>query len=221
MKTIILAGGRGTRLASADIPKPLIEIGGMPIIYRVINHYVENGFHDFIIAGGYKFDMLADYFDSHKIANATCEVIDTGLHTQTGGRIKLLQGMVDGDFMVTYADGISDVPIQKIIDFHKFSGRIATITAVHPPARFGQVVTGQDDRVISFAEKEQVESGWINGGFMVFNSNVFDYLDDDPLEKTLTMLSNIGELSAYRYFGFWQCVDTSRDVEYLNGLLAR
>jgi glucose-1-phosphate cytidylyltransferase len=223
MKTIILAGGRGTRLAETLIPKPLIEVKGIPIIYRVIHHYVENGFDDFIIAGGYKIEKIIEYFDNHKITNIKYEIIDTGLNTPTGGRVKFLQDKIDDDFMVTYADGISDVPIQKIVDFHKFNDRIATITAVHPPARFGQVVTGQDDGVVSFAEKEQVESGWVNGGFMVFKPAIFDYLkEDEPLEKyTLSNLSKMGQLSAYRYFGFWQCVDTSRDVEYLNELLAK
>jgi glucose-1-phosphate cytidylyltransferase len=222
-KTVILAGGKGTRLGdNYDKPKPLVRVGGHPLIYHVIKQYAKYGFSDFIIAAGYRADELWKYFNNENLPYKI-EVIDTGLDTPTGGRVKKLEGLLRDTFMVTYADGISNVNIDQLFSFHKFNKRIGTVTAVHPPARFGQIEIGQDDSIISFAEKDNVEVGWVNGGFMVFEPTVFDYLKpDQELERyTMVWLKNNNQLTAYCHYGFWQCVDTQRDVEYLNDFLGK
>lgn len=244
MKTVILAGGFGTRLSeyTDNIPKPMVNIGNRPMIWHIMNLYSNYGFKDFVLALGYKSDFIKDYFTNiHKklsnfsidLSNGELEIIDgptldwkislidTGLNSNTGGRIKKLEKYLSNStFMVTYGDGLSNINIKKLLDFHKNHGKIATITAVRPSARFGELSIN-DNSVTSFKEKPQVDTGWINGGFMVFESKIFDYLYDDKtiLEREpLENLSKDGELMSYKHEGFWQCMDTKRDKDYLNSL---
>ena len=244
MKTVILAGGYGTRLSeyTDNIPKPMVSIGDRPMIWHIMNLYSNYNFKDFVLALGYKSDFIKDYFTNiHKklsnfsinLSNGELEIIngpildwkisliDTGLNSNTGGRIKRLEKYLSNSrFMVTYGDGLSNINIQKLLDFHNHHGKIATISAVRPSARFGELSINHD-KVTSFKEKPQVEKGWINGGFMVFEPKIFDYLSGDEtiLEKEpLENLSKDGQLMAYKHEGFWQCLDTKRDKEYLEQL---
>ena len=244
MKTVILAGGFGTRLSeyTENIPKPMVNIGNRPMIWHIMNLYSNYGFKDFVLALGYKSDFIKDYFTNiHKklsnfsidLSNGELEIIDgptldwkislidTGLNSNTGGRIKMLEKYLSNStFMVTYGDGLSNINIQKLIDFHKSHGKTATITAVRPSARFGELSI-TDNKVTSFKEKPQVDQGWINGGFMVFEPKIFDYLNGNEtiLEKEpLINLSKDGELMSYKHEGFWQCMDTKRDKDYLDTL---
>ncbi len=244
MKVAILAGGLGTRLAEeTDIkPKPMVEIGGRPILWHIMKHYAYYGFKEFYIALGYKGDIIKRYFLDYctlsgsmtidlakgtvDIHNKDCEdwivhLIDTGIDTNTGGRIKRLEPWLsDGIFMVTYGDGVCDVDLQKLLRFHESHGRIATVTAVRPPARFGGLIF-DGDLVADFTEKPQIGEGWINGGFLVFKPEVFDYLEGDKssLETdALERLADDHQLAAYRHDLFWQCMDTLRDKRYLENL---
>ena len=244
MKVAILAGGLGTRLAEeTDIkPKPMVEIGGRPILWHIMKHYAYYGFKEFYIALGYKGDIIKRYFLDYctlsgsmtidlakgtvDIHNKDCEdwivhLIDTGIDTNTGGRIKRLEPWLsDGIFMVTYGDGVCDVDLQKLLRFHESHGRIATVTAVRPPARFGGLIF-DGDLVADFTEKPQIGEGWINGGFLVFKPEVFDYLEGDKssLEAdALERLADDHQLAAYRHDLFWQCMDTLRDKRYLENL---
>ena len=226
MKCVILAGGKGTRISelSKSIPKPMIKILGLPIITRIIIHYKKFGFKDFIIAAGYKKRILIDYFKNKKIKDTKIQVIDTGLNTMTGGRLKRLKKyLINETFMLTYGDGLSDVNIRKLLNFHKKNKKIATLTAVRPPARFGAVRI-KGNKVKYFKEKSKLDVGWINGGFFVFNSKVFDFIKNDrtflerePLQK----LCKIGELNAFQHRGFWQCMDTIRDKQIIEEILRR
>ena len=246
MQTIILAGGRGTRLAeeTAVRPKPMVEIGGRPILWHILSIYAAHGYKDFLVACGYKGEMIKEYFHdffvrnsdyfvdlkdgSRRVVNSNgvdwrVGVIDTGLEAQTGGRILRLRNWLDGEtFMVTYGDGVGDVDIQSLVAFHRAHGRLATITAVRPPARFGAL--GLDaDAVCEFSEKPQTGEGWINGGFFVFEPGVFDYLSDDHtiLEReALERLAAERQLMAFRHTGFWQPMDTIRDNQLLESLWA-
>jgi glucose-1-phosphate cytidylyltransferase len=244
MKVVILAGGYGTRLGdeTAKIPKPMIEIGGKPVLWHIMSHYATAGFKDFVIALGYRAEVIKRYFvDYHQLSGNirihladgkmtverveprdwTIHLIDTGLDTMTGGRVKRLEGMLsDGPFMLTYGDGVSNVELAKLVAFHKAQGRLATVTAVRPPARFGGIEF-DGDLVARFAEKPQIGEGWINGGFMVFEPGVFAHLsgDADVLEVTLLeKLAEVRQLSAYRHHDFWQCMDTPRDRQLLETL---
>jgi len=244
LKTVILAGGYGTRLSeyTDNIPKPMVSIGDRPMIWHIMNLYSNYDFKDFVLALGYKSDFIKDYFTNiHKklsnfsinLSNGELEIIngpildwkisliDTGLNSNTGGRIKRLEKYLSNSrFMVTYGDGLSNINIQKLLDFHNHHGKIATISAVRPSARFGELSIDHD-KVTSFKEKPQVENGWINGGFMVFEPKIFDYLSGDEtiLEREpLENLSKDGQLMAYKHEGFWQCLDTKRDKEYLEQL---
>jgi len=247
MKVIILAGGHGTRLAeeTAIIPKPMVEIGGKPIIWHIMKFYATYGFNDFLLACGYKGEIIKEYFNSYFIRNSDYFVdlnngkldiidsneinwriglIDTGPETQTGGRIlRLKKWVVNDTFMVTYGDGLSDLDINSLLAFHKAHGKLATVTAVRPPARFGGLSLNDDNSVVEFSEKSQTGEGWINGGFFVFEPGVFDYLIDDktilerdPLEK----LAVDKQLKAYRHTGFWQPMDTLREKQILESLWA-
>lgn len=244
MKAIILAGGRGTRLAEETSlrPKPMVEIGGKPIIWHIMNIYAGCGLKDFLVACGYKGEIIKEYFHTCFIHNSDYFVdlstgiqevvrsvgidwriglIDTGLDTQTGGRILRLQRWIGNEtFLVTYGDGLSNVDVCDLIAYHRRHGRLATVTAVHPPARFGALLL-DDERVTQFSEKPQTREGWINGGFFVFEPGIFSYLNDDntvlerePLER----LAADGQLMAYKHEGFWQPMDTIRDKEYLESL---
>ena len=245
MKVGILAGGHGTRLAEeTEIkPKPMVEIGGRPILWHIMMHYPCYGYKDFVIALGYKGEVIKRYMvdycslnsnltinlkagrvdlhDTDGIQDWTVELIDTGLHTMTGGRIKRLQPyMGEKTFMLTWGDGVSTVDLDKLLAFHRNHGRLITMTAVRPPARYGHMEF-DGDRIREFTEKPQTAEGWINGAFFVVEPQVFDYIDGDdtqfekgPLER----LAADGELMAYRHDGFWQCMDTRRDKYVLEKL---
>lgn len=244
MKVAILAGGRGTRLAeeSGLRPKPMVEIGGQPILRHVMSIYARHGHKDFLIACGYKGEMIKEYF--HKIfihesdyivdlRDGSLEVvnggrldwrvgvIDTGLETMTGGRLlRLRQWIGSESFMLTYGDGLGDIDVPGLLAFHRAHGKLATVTAVRPPARFGGLSL-EGDCVREFTEKPQTGEGWINGGFFVFEPGVFGYLHDDQtiLEREpLERLAAAGELMAFRHPGFWQPMDTLRDKQFLESL---
>jgi glucose-1-phosphate cytidylyltransferase len=244
MKVVILAGGLGTRLAEETEvrPKPMVEIGGRPILWHIMKHYAHHGFKEFYVALGHKGEVIKRYFLDYygmgsdvTVSLASGEarfyesaredwkvhLIDTGLDTHTGGRVKRLEPHLDGGtFMVTYGDGVSDVNLAGLLRFHRAQGKIATLTAVRPPARFGGLVF-DGDLVAQFTEKPQAGEGWINGGFLVLEPGIFRYLHDDrtSLEAdTMDQLARDGLLSAYRHAGFWQCMDTLRDVRLLEGL---
>ncbi len=244
MKVVIFAGGLGTRLAEeTEIkPKPMVEIGGYPILLHIMRYYAQYGFKEFVIALGYKNEMVKRYFMDYYSLNGTMTIclkdgridhlhkeiedwiihcVDTGLNTMTGGRLKRLEPFLkDQRFMLTYGDGVCNIDLNKLLRFHKTHGRIATITAVHPPARFGELIF-DGDFVTQFSEKPQLGEGWINGGFMVFEPQVFKYLEGDEtvLERDiLPRLATEGHLAAYQHTGFWQCMDTLRDVRTLENL---
>ena len=219
MKVIILAGGKGSRLSEYTklIPKPMIKILNIPIIVRIINHYTKYGFKDFIVASGYKSKVIENYFTKN-LLNLNIKIINTGINSMTGGRIHCLKKYIKNEtFMMTYGDGLSDVDLKKLYNFHKNNKYIATLTAVRPPARFGGIkLSGKT--VKYFKEKSKLDEGWINGGFFVMEPKILNYiksrktvLEQHPLEK----LSSLKKLGAYKHNGFWQCVDTIRDKEIL------
>ena len=220
MKVVILAGGLGSRLSeiTKDIPKPMIKVGGIPIIVRIIMHYRKFGLKDFIIAGGYKCYYIKNYFKKKK-HNLNIKVVNTGKNSMTGGRLLFLKKYLDKEtFLLTYGDGLSNVNIKKLIDFHKKNKKIGTVTAVHPAARFGEIIL-KKNLVSNFKEKPQTKKDWINGGFFVFDSKFLDYIKSpfDVLEsKPLEKLTKQKQLIAFKHEGFWQCMDTKRDLDYLN-----
>ncbi|MBF0312049.1 MAG: glucose-1-phosphate cytidylyltransferase [Oligoflexia bacterium] len=243
MKTVLLCGGLGTRLGEKTtlMPKPLVEVGEHPILWHIMNIYSYHGFNDFVLALGYKGKAIKDYFLNFHALNNNLEInlqngaikhfenlsqdwrvslVDTGENTMTGGRLLRLRSYLEKEeiFMLTYGDGVANVDIKKLVEFHIRHKRIATLTIVRPPSRFG-VMHFDGDRVISFQEKPQTEDGWINGGFFVFRREVFDYLDNDITileRKPLERLAADGQLMAYRHSDFWQCMDTMRDKNFLN-----
>jgi glucose-1-phosphate cytidylyltransferase len=244
VKTVILAGGLGTRLSEeTEIkPKPLVEIGGRPILWHIMKQYSHYGFNEFFIALGYKGETIKRYFlDYYSLSSSMtielasgkvkyhkqeCEdwlvhLIDTGLATYTGGRVKRLADYLkDTTFMATYGDGVADINLSALIKFHRAHGRIATVTAVRPPARFGGLQF-ESDQVMAFLEKPQIGEGWINGGFLVFEPAIFDYLVDDESSLEVDALEKLaadGQLMAFRHEGFWQCMDTLRDKRLLESL---
>lgn len=244
MKTVILAGGRGTRLSEeTEIrPKPMVYVGGRPILWHIMNIYAAAGFKEFVVALGYRSEVIKEYFlDYHRLKGGvsvalatgsidvheeavedwTVHLVETGADTQTGGRIKRLRSWIGDDpFLLTYGDGLSSVDVAELVAFHRSHGRLATIMAVHPPARFGSM-TFDSDLVTEFVEKPQLGEGWINGGFFVLEPGVLDYIDgdDNAFEGTpLERLAKDEELVAFRHDGFWQCMDTLRDVRLLNRL---
>jgi glucose-1-phosphate cytidylyltransferase len=247
MKTVLLAGGLGTRISEETQlkPKPMVEIGGVPILVHIMRTYCAHNFNRFIVALGYKGEVVKDYFINYHLRkndisintstgqveyqnnleeNMLVELIDTGNKAMTGGRLLRLKNhlITGGTFMLTYGDGVSDVNITSLIEFHKSHGKIATLTAVRPAARFG-TMSFDGDSVSSFKEKSQASEGWINGGYFVFEPKVFDYLIDDTtvLEKEpLENLANDGELMAYKHNGFWHPMDTVRDRDVLNEMCA-
>lgn len=240
----ILAGGVGTRLVEETEvkPKPMVEIGGKPILWHIMMHYNHYDFKDFVIALGYKGEVIKKYMVEYCSLNSnltvdfksgdvkvhdgvkpewTVDLVDTGIATLTGGRIKRLAPHLGGDtFMLTWGDGVSDVNLEELLKFHRSHGKLVTLTAVHPPARFGHLdLSG--DQIAEFSEKPQTREGWINGAFFVVEPGVFDYIDGDdtqwekePLEK----LARDGQLMAYRHTSFWQCMDTLRDKHLLDDL---
>jgi glucose-1-phosphate cytidylyltransferase len=245
MKVVILAGGLGTRLAEETtlLPKPMIEIGGHPILWHIMMIYAHQRFEEFVIALGYKGDVIKRYFfEFHSLngsltidltarqiiphsrapGNWKIHLIETGLHTMTGGRVLRLRHLLqDGPFMLTYGDGVANIDLADLLDFHRSHGRLATISAVRPPSRFGGLSFDGDGKVTHFIEKPQIGEGWINGGFMVMEPGIFDYLDgdDSSLESdALEGLARDGQLMAYRHERFWQCMDTLRDKRQLEQL---
>ncbi len=241
MKTVILAGGLGTRLQeqTTSRPKPMVEIGGRPILWHIMKHFHHHGVEDFTIACGYMGEFIKSWFlDRHNISGDLCidfrcgmvkrsepetenwsvNMVETGLTTNTGGRLKRLQPHLEnGTFMLTYGDGVSNVDVTELLDFHRSQGKIATVTAVRPPARFGGLVI-DGDAVTRFTEKPVSGEGWINGGFLVLEPEIFDYLDGDQCSLEANALERVAadrQLSAYRHPGFWQCMDTLRDYNYL------
>ena len=221
MKVVILAGGLGTRLSeyTKKIPKPMVPVLNKPILIRLMNFYSSYGFNDFIIALGYKGTIIKKYFKRNKFMKWNIELVDTGLKTMTGGRLKRLNKYFNKDeiFLMTYGDGLSDVDLKKLINFHKKNNALVTLTGVRPPARFG-VIKIDNNKVKVFKEKSSLSEGWINGGFFVINSNFLKhikndstFLERDPLEK----ISKKGKLFAFKHSGFWQCMDTIRDKEIL------
>jgi len=239
-KVVIFAGGYGTRLSEETErkPKPMVEIGDYPLLWHIMKQYSFYGCREFYITLGYKSEMIKRFFHDYYIldGNMTIDLkksrvvkakgrredwivhlIDTGLHTQTGGRLKRLEPHLDGTFMLTYGDGVSDVNIKELMAFHRAHGKLATVTAVRPPARFGGLEF-KGDRVVRFTEKPQIGEGWINGGFFVFEPEIFRYLQGDGsvLEtEALERLAEEGQLMAYRHERFWQCMDTLRDKRIL------
>lgn len=246
MRVVILAGGLGSRLAEETElkPKPLVEIGGRPVLWHIMKHYSHFGFDEFLIALGYKGEEVKRYFlDYYKLngsmtvnlANGSVEtsgkecenwlvhLIDTGLQTLTGGRIKRLEPWLKREtFMATYGDGVCDINLSDLLQFHRSHGRLATVTAVRPPARFGGLIF-DGDLVADFTEKSQIGEGWINGGYLIFEPGIFDYLsgDNSSLEAdALEKLAEDKQLVAYRHEQFWQCMDTKRDMRLLESLWA-
>ena len=240
MKTVLLAGGEGTRLSEETVtrPKPMVEIGNRPILWHIMKGYAHFGFNDFVVALGYKGDQIKRYFTDYRSLSGdlrvhtkdgrveqqtparedwTVDLVDTGYGTETGGRLLQVSHLLGDRFMMTFGDGVSNVDIKKLVEFHESHGKLATLTAVRPPARFGHVEM-DGDRVVTFDEKPQAGEGWILGGFFVLERKALDYIDDEntyfqrePLER----LAKDGELMAYRHTGFWQCMDTTRDRDLL------
>ena len=225
MKAVILAGGYGTRLGEETNvkPKPMIEIGGKPILWHIMKIYSAHNINDFVICSGYKGDIIKGWADKYNDNNTTwnVEVVDTGVDTMTGGRLKRIQNHIDDRFCLTYGDGVTNVDITSLISFHKEKKSLATLTAIHPPERFG-VLELEGEYVAEFHEKHSGESSWINGGFFVFEPEVFDYLeygDSTVLERTpLETLAKEKKLTAFKHNGFWYPMDTLRDKKYLEKL---
>ncbi len=246
MKVVILAGGFGTRLSefTSIVPKPMITIGNKPIIEHIMNIYAKYGHNDFYLALGYKAEVIKDYFYKYQILNSdfcinlstgsikfyetkapnwTVSLIDTGNDSMTGGRLlRLKDYLSDGTFLLTYGDAVTSLDINKVIEFHKSHGKLLTVTAVRPSARFGEMKISDENSITSFKEKPQLQEGWINGGFFVAEPGIFDYIINDssilerePLEK----MSYDNQLMAYKFDGFWQCVDTKRDKDNMDNLI--
>ena len=222
MKAVILAGGYGTRISEESYlkPKPMIEIGGKPILWHILKIYSNYDINEFIICCGYKGKQIKEYFGKLDSTLWDIQLVDTGLDTLTGGRLKRIQDHIDDTFCVTYGDGLSDIDINSLISFHQEKKSLATLTAIHPPERFG-VLNLSGDYVTEFHEKHSGKSSWINGGFFVFEPGIFDYLQDDLtiLEKTpLETLAKEKKLTAFKHNGFWYPMDTIRDKKHLENL---
>ncbi|WP_428324995.1 glucose-1-phosphate cytidylyltransferase [Nitrosopumilus sp.] len=244
MKVVILAGGFGTRISEEthSRPKPMIEIGNMPLLWHIMKIYSSFNFNDFLICCGYKGYMIKEYFANYSLhmSDITIDLtknnlevhqkfvepwkitlVDTGINTQTGGRLKRIKNYLEDEtFCFTYGDGLSDINISACVDFHKNSKNIGTVTAVQPPGRFGALQI-ENNTVKNFQEKPQGDSSWINGGFFVFEPSVFDYIEDDDTileRKPLEILAEKGKLGAYKHSGFWQGLDTLRDKNHLENL---
>jgi glucose-1-phosphate cytidylyltransferase len=245
MKAVILAGGFGSRLSEETMirPKPMVEIGGKPILWHIMNIFAVHGINEFIIALGYKAEYIKEYFLNYYAINNNLSIdlatgkttihdgkqpkwrihlVDTGLYTQTGGRLKRLREWLDKDevFLFTYGDGVADLDIKVLLQFHYTHGKLATVTTVRPPARFGRI-TFEDDQITNFYEKSEASEGWINGGFFILHSRVIDYIDGDgtawerePVER----LAQDGQLRGYRHTGFWSCMDTLKEKNMLEEL---
>ena len=244
MKVVLLAGGFGTRLSEYTdaIPKPMVEIGGKPIIWHIMKRYAEYGYKDFVIALGYKADVIKNYFASYHLGQNDYTVnlstgktlmsasggldwnvtlVDTGLNTMTGGRIKRLSNYLEGKkFMLTYGDGVANVDINELVKHHNSSKNLVTLTAVRPTARFGELELN-NGQVTAFQEKSQLNVGWVNGGFFVCEPQMLDYIKDDTVmleREPLEVIAEKSGLGAYKHHGFWQCMDSKRDRDLLQSL---
>lgn len=245
MKVVILAGGYGTRISEESHlrPKPMIEVGEKPIIWHIMKTYAYYGFDEFIICAGYKQQIIKEWFSNYFLYNSDITfdftdnnrmivhnnvaepwkvtIIDTGINTMTGGRIKRIEKFIGNErFLMTYGDGVSNVDIRKVVEFHAKKGGLATLTAVQPEGRFGYIDI-ENDKIKSFREKDKSDMGWINGGFMVLEPGVFDFIKDDNTifeQEPLEQLANQGLLNSYKHHGFWQCMDTMRDHHKLEEL---
>jgi glucose-1-phosphate cytidylyltransferase len=247
MKVALLAGGLGSRLSeeTETKPKPMVEIGGRPILWHIMQHYAAYDFNDFVIALGYKGDYIKRYMiDQCKLGTDlsvslgsgrvkvhkteaidwNIRMVDTGQKTQTGGRIKRLAPYLgNARFMLTWGDGVSDIDLDALLDFHKSHGKLATLTAVRPPARFGHLEISESEQITEFSEKPQAQEGWINGAFFVLEPEIFDYIDGDATHfehEPLQKLARDGQLMAYKHDSFWQCMDTIRERNILESLWA-
>ena len=247
MKVVILAGGFGTRISEESYlkPKPMIEIGGQPILWHIMKLYSHYGYNDFIICCGYKANVIKEYFANYYMYHSdmafdlkgkdkvtihnncaepwTVTVVDTGLNTMTGGRLKRVKDYIGNEtFMLTYGDGVCDVDLRALQEFHKKHKKMVTLTAIQPGSRFGTLEIGENGLVEKFSEKKIDDGGWINGGFMVIEPELLDHIKDDTvvLEKEpLEFAAVTGNLVAYKHTGFWQCMDTLRDKQYLENLI--
>ena len=222
MKCVILAGGYGTRISEESHlkPKPMIEIGGKPILWHIMKIYSNYDINEFVICCGYKGEKIKEYFSNTNSAPWNIELVDTGLDTMTGGRLKRIQNNIDGTFCLTYGDGLSNININNLITFHREKKSVATLTAVHPPERYG-LLSLSGDHVAEFHEKPSDENSWKNGGFFVFEPEIFDYLQDDStiLERTpLETLARENKLTAFKHSGFWHPMDTLREKKQLENL---
>jgi len=241
MKVLILAGGFGTRIAEYTdaIPKPMVPIGGKPIIWHIMSHYAKYKHNSFHLALGYKAEVIKDYFLKYRELNSNFSIelntglttfqenfledwkvnlVDTGLNTMTGGRIKRMSSLIGNEtFLMTYGDGLSNINLDSLISFHREHGKLVTMTAVRPSARFGELELNEN-KVISFQEKPQLQKGWINGGFFVIEPSFLEMIEGDKImleREPLELASKMGELMAYKHHGFWQCMDTKRDKDLL------
>lgn len=248
MKVVILAGGLGTRISEESHlrPKPMIEIGGIPILWHIMKYYSSYGYNDFVICCGYKGYMIKEYFANYYLhrsditfdfrdENRICihnnvaepwkvTLVDTGLNTQTGGRIARIKKYLDEEpFMLTYGDGVSDVNIDDLIKSHENSNKIVTMTAIQPGGRFGVLDIDADNVIVNFKEKSKEDGGWINGGFMVLEPEVFNYLNEEEEtifeREPLEQLASLCQINAYKHYGFWQCMDTQRDKYQIEELI--
>jgi len=225
MKVILLAGGFGTRLSeyTDSIPKPMVQIGGKPMLWHIMSIYAKYNYKDFVIATGYKSEVIKEYF-SKNTKDWNVELVETGKNTMTGGRVKRLQKIIGNETcMLTYGDGLSNINLDSLITFHKSHKKLVTVSAVRPPARFGAIELNEN-KVTSFREKSHLGEGWINGGFFVVEPEFFNfihgdstYLEREPLEKAVSK----GELFAYKHNGFWQCMDTKRDKDNLEEIYSK
>jgi len=245
MQVVLLAGGFGTRISEEShlIPKPMIEIGGIPMLLHIMKYYASYGHKDFIICAGYRQSVIKEYFSNYFLhindiefdfASSTTKVlrkekidwnvkvIDTGLYTMTGGRIKRIKDYIIGDtFLLTYGDGLSDVNINDSIDKHYNAKAILTLTAIRPGGRYGKLEIGDDNKIVKFEEKHIDDGGWVNGGFMVVDRKIFNYIESDSTvfeQEPLRCLSRENNLLAFKHYGFWQCMDTKRDKQILEDL---
>ncbi len=243
IRTLILAGGFGSRLSEETVakPKPMVEIGTEPILWHIMKHHGHYGFDDFVVALGYHGELIKQYFaqfaalageltvelgtgtvrrEHSEREDWTVRLVDTGVSMATGGRMRRVQHLLGDTFMMTFGDGVADIDLGRLVAFHRSHGRLATITAVRPPARFGHVEL-DGDRVAEFSEKPQTGEGWINGGYMVLQREVLEYIENDDQyfqKEPMERLAEDGELMAFRHHGFWQCMDTLRDKVYLDRL---
>lgn len=246
MKVVLLAGGYGTRISEESHlkPKPMIDIGGQPILWHILKEYSHYGYNDFVICCGYKAEVIKNYFANYYLLHSDVTfdftkeneieihmnkaepwrvtVVDTGLNTMTGGRVKRIQPYIGNEpFMLTYGDGVCDINIKKLEEFHKKSGKQATLTAVQPGGKFGALDIEKCGTIRGFAEKRKEDGGWINGGYMVLEPEIFDRIDNDATvfeRDPLEGLAKEGQLCAYKHDGFWQCMDTMRDKQFLEEL---